>query len=279
MSQVLTIRQLEIDEPKVKQVVKVPELVLSEGEILGIVGESGSGKSVTVKTAIGLLPKTLRASYQEISLFGKNPYQLSANELRSLIGKTVGFIPQNTVEYLHPLLPIEKQLIDGYMTQGYGDKQAAIKRAIEMLTAVGIQNPPQLLKQLPQELSGGMRQRVNIAMAMMCDPKLIIADEPTTALDAEVQHQVMELLASIHRKTTNTMIIISHDLSLIKAYSDRVVVMYQGNIQETGTVEEIFENPQAYYTKALLAVNLTLDQDPDEPLKDISYFMERNIIL
>jgi len=279
MSQVLTIRQLEIDEPKVKQVVKVPELVLNEGEILGIVGESGSGKSVTVKTAIGLLPKTLRGSYQELSLFGKNPYQLSAKELRALIGKNVGFIPQNTVEYLHPLLPIEKQLIDGYMTQGYGDKQAAIKRAIEMLTAVGIQNPPQLLKQLPQELSGGMRQRVNIAMAMMCDPKLIIADEPTTALDAEVQHQVMELLASIHRKTTNTMIIISHDLSLIKAYSDRVVVMYQGNIQETGTVEEIFENPQADYTKALLAVNLTLDQDPDEPLKDISYFMERNIIL
>lgn len=228
-----------------------------------------------MKYLLGQLPPTLNARSQSLGLLWANPYQLSANERRQLVGRRIGYIPQNTVEYLHPLNKIQTQLIDGYLTHGLGTKEEAIKKAVQLLEYVEITDPQQVLQSLPQELSGGMRQRVNIALAMMCDPDLIIADEPTTALDAEVQYQVMELLKRVHEETDNTMVIISHDMSLIKAYCDYVIVIYNGIIQEIGGNASVFAQPQAEYTRALLSVILRLDQDPNEALKDTSYYYKK----
>lgn len=273
MNEVLTVRNLNIKNSIKEDIIKNESFVLNRGEVLGIVGESGSGKTVTVNTILGNLPKGLRASFTELNLLGENPYSLNKDERRKYIGKNIGFVPQNTVQYLHPLLKIKNQIADGYLEQGLGDSKSAEKRAIELIERVGIPDPISALNSLPGELSGGMRQRMKLALAMMNNPEIIIADEPTTALDAEIQYQVMELLKEIHETEKNTMILISHDLSLIKSYCDKVIVMYQGKIQEQGNVSEIFENPKSNYTRALLAVRLKLEQHPDEELQDISDYM------
>ncbi|UUX33604.1 ABC transporter ATP-binding protein [Fundicoccus culcitae] len=275
MTKTIEINQLNISDTNGKPILKDVSFSIPKGASVGIVGESGSGKSITMKFLLGQLPPTLNASYQGLNLLGSDPYQLSDQERRQLIGRNVGYIPQNTVEYLHPLIKIQTQLIDGYLTHKLGTKAEAIQKAIQLLEYVEITDPQRVLQALPQELSGGMRQRVNIALAMMCDPELIIADEPTTALDAEVQYQVMQLLKQLHEETQNTMVIISHDMSLIKAYCDYVIVIYNGVIQEIGATQEIFIRPQAEYTQALLSVILRLDQDPNEALKDISYYYKK----
>lgn len=279
MGNIIQVKQLNIQDTKGRNLIDNMTFSVEKGKSIGIVGESGSGKSLTMKFILGLLPKGLSAQCGGLDLLGQNPYMLKEKERKSFIGKNIGYIPQNTVEYLHPLIKIKSQIIDGYVTHRLGNEKEALDRAILLLDKVGLKDPVKVLNSLPQELSGGMRQRVNIAMAMMTNPELIIADEPTTALDAELQYQVMELIKNIHEETDNSMIIISHNLSLIEEYCDYVIVMYKGKIQEANYTEEIFNNPRAAYTKALLSVILTLDQDRNEPLKDISMFLGKETIL
>lgn len=279
LEEVIRINRLSIKDSKEKLLVDDLSFVVKEGDSVGIVGESGSGKSLTMKTLLGLLPEGLSATFNKVELFGSNPYALTDKNRRQLLGRKVGYIPQNTSEYLHPLIKIKNQIGDGYKKYSGGNKNSMYERALDLLEKVGLVDASKVMDSHPHELSGGMRQRVNIAMAMMNNPGLLIADEPTTALDVEVAYNVMELLSQIHQETNNTMLIISHDLSLIRRYTDYVVVMYNGVVQEMGRTEDIFNDPQAAYTKALLSVALTLDQDRDEKLRDISYYLGKEIVL
>lgn len=274
MKNILEVSKLSVINKNEKKLLDDVSFCIPEGSSLGIIGESGSGKSLLMKTVLGFLPKGLKANYENISLFDKDLYDLPKNERKKLVGKNIGYIAQNTVEYLHPLIKIEDQISDGFIEHDLGNKKQARKKALELLDLVGIDKPEYIMSLFPSELSGGMKQRVNIAMALMVDPLLFIADEPTTALDAQIQYQVMELLKKTHEDTKNSMVIISHDLSLIKNYCDYVLVIYKGVVQEKDKVENIFNNPKAAYTKALLNVNVKFDQDKNKPLKDIRDYLK-----
>ncbi len=244
-------------------------LSLWERECIGIVGESGSGKTMTAKAMLQMLPAGLEQEARRLELLGQNLRQLPHRERRALLGTQIGFIPQNTVAYLHPLIRIKKQLTDGYLTYHAESRAQALARAEELLDQVGIRDVKRVMDSYPGELSGGMRQRVNIAMALMCKPKIIIADEPTTALDCVVQRQVTELLHTIHTQQQVAIIMISHDLNLIRRYCSRMVVMYAGRVVETGKTEAVFSAPEHPYTRALLSVIPRMDQDPAVPLTEI----------
>ncbi|HAS92964.1 MAG TPA: dipeptide ABC transporter ATP-binding protein, partial [Clostridiales bacterium] len=210
--------------------VKNTSLIINEGEIFGLVGESGSGKTITAKAIINLLPKGLSYSADEIITAGKNMLTASAKEKKEHIGKNIGYIPQNTVFYLHPMIKIKNQIGDGYIHHMNKTKKEALEKAEALLYKVGFKYPKIVLNYYPWQLSGGMRQRCNIAMALMNDPKLIIADEPTTALDSTVQRQVMELFRKINEEMKLSILLISHDLGLVKHYSHSLAVMYAGQI-------------------------------------------------
>ena len=279
MNNCISLKNLHVKDYDSKDLIKGVSFNIPQGSSVGIVGESGSGKSLTMKFILGFLPTGLAAEADHVEILGKNPYELNRNELANFIGQNVGYIPQNTVQYLHPLIKVKNQIADGYKQFNPNKANDANSRALSLLREVEIVNPENVMESLPSELSGGMRQRVNIAMAMMNEPKLVIADEPTTALDAEVQYQVMELLNQLHQEYDNTLIVISHDLSIIQKYCDYVIVLYNGEVQEVGTTDQIFNNPKAQYTKALLSVMIDLNQDPNVPLKDISYFLGKEIVL
>lgn len=227
---------------------------INKGEIFGLVGESGSGKTITAKSIINLLPDNLNVSVDEIWVANKDISKLSKSEIKNHIGKNVGYIPQNTVFYLHPMIKIKNQILDGYMHHVKKNKKASLEKVSSLLNNVGFENPKEILNLYPWQLSGGMRQRVNIAMALLSDPKLIIADEPTTALDSTVQRQVMDLFYKINKNLGISILLISHDLGLIKHYSNRLAVMYKGEIVEMGNSNEVFTNPKHSYTQHLIEV-------------------------
>ncbi len=250
-------------------------LSVKEGETIAFIGESGSGKTMSLKAILSLLPEDTELVSGSVTLKGESLYDLKDKEKRALLGFSVGFVPQNTVNYLHPLLKIKEQMIDGYLSfNGRKSKKAALQRAKELLIRVGIEDADRVLDAYPSELSGGMRQRVNIATALMMSPSLLISDEPTSAIDRIVQRQVAELYMSLIKEHKESLIIVSHDLKLAEKLADRVVVFYSGRIVEEGEKKEIFSSPHHPYTKALIAITPTLTLDKSKPLEEIKGYLK-----
>ena len=233
---------------------------VDKGEILGIVGESGSGKSVTVHTLMGLVPQPPgrieggTATFDETDLLGASP-----EAQRGLRGKRIAMIFQDPMTSLNPYLRISEQLIEPLLIHGLADRETALDKAVVMLEKVGIRDAAERVHSYPHEFSGGMRQRVMIAMALITDPEVLIADEPTTALDVTVQAQILRLLKELQADLGVSVIFITHDLGVIAELADRVVVMYRGHIVEQGDVLSIFDQPQHPYTKGLLACRPRLE--------------------
>ncbi len=225
---------------------------VNEGEILGIVGESGSGKSVTMKSVMGLLPSYAEIESEGIIYKDVDLSKLSEKELQKYRGKEMAMIFQDPMTALNPLRKVGYHLTQVIRRYKKCSKAEAEKIAIEMLTQVGIPTPEVRMNQYPHEFSGGMRQRALIAMALSCEPSLLIADEPTTALDVTIQAQILELLKKLHDERNMSIVIISHDMGVMATMCDRIAVMYGGIIVEEGTVDEIFFTPKHPYTRALL---------------------------
>lgn len=243
---------------------------LEEGEVLGIIGESGSGKSMAMKAIMGLLPEKAKASARKLSFQDLDLRNLTEKEYLPLRGSRMAMIFQDPMTALNPLIPIGEQLREIFERQRKKGRDSHIKdskeRAIALLASVGIPNPEEKYKQYPHEFSGGMRQRVLIAMALSCSPALLIADEPTTALDVTLQAQILDLLLEGVKARNTSLILISHDLSLVKERCKRILILYGGKVMEEGRVEEIFQSPKHPYTKALLAAIPSMEKDKEEAL-------------
>ncbi|HEY2493995.1 MAG TPA: ABC transporter ATP-binding protein [Paenibacillus sp.] len=222
------------------------------GDVIGIVGESGSGKSVTAKSIIRLIQPPGKIIDGQVIFNGKNLASMSGKELRQIRGNQISMIFQDPMTSLNPVIRVGKQLTEVIRRHRKLDKHAARQRAIELLGEVGIPSPEQRIDQYPHEFSGGMRQRVMIAMALSCNPQLLIADEPTTALDVTIQAQILGLMKHLKEQTNTAILLITHDLGVVAQVCTRVIVMYGGLIMEEGTVEEIFEQPRHPYTQGLL---------------------------
>ena len=228
-------------------------LEVCPGEILGIVGESGSGKSVTMKAVLGILPENASIKAESLKLSGTEMTKLSEEEYRKLRGTQMTMIFQDPMTALDPVMTVGKHMEEVLKRNGgLKSKEEIRKKSIEMLDKVGIPDPQSRLKQYPHEFSGGMRQRVLIAMALACNPKMLIADEPTTALDVTIQAQILDLLQELEEQYHTSIVLITHDMGVVATVCQRVAIMYGGLIMETGTSDEIFYDPKHPYTKALL---------------------------
>jgi peptide/nickel transport system ATP-binding protein len=224
-----------------------------EGEMLGIVGESGCGKSVTSLSIMGLIQKPPGKVEGKILFQGENITNLPERKMRSIRGNDIAMIFQEPMTSLNPLFKIGDQLTEALLTHKNIKKKEAWNRAIEMLKLVGLPRAKELMEDYPHQLSGGMRQRVMIAMAMICEPKLLIADEPTTALDVTIQKQILQLMKELNKRMNTAIMMITHDLGVVAEVCDRVIVMYSGKIVESGDIQTIFKEPKHPYTKGLLA--------------------------
>src|SRR6185312_3917693 len=231
------------------------------GETVAVVGESGSGKSVTAMSVLRLIPNPPgRITGGEVWFDGRDLLKLSEEEMRHVRGGDIGMIFQEPMTSLNPVLSIERQITETLEEHRGASPEAAHARAIELLRLVGISDPERRLRQYPHQLSGGMRQRVMIAIALACEPKLIIADEPTTALDVTIQAQILELMQSLTKRLGVALIIITHNLGVVARYARRVNVMYAGRIVEAGPADAIYHDPRHPYTIALLRSVPRLDQ-------------------
>ena len=225
---------------------------LEKGKILGIVGESGSGKSVTAYSIMRILEKNGRITEGKILYKGQDIAEFSEKQMREFHGKCCSIIFQDPMTSLNPVFTVGNQLREAIELHTDRKGKEAEARAIEMLTLVGVNEPEKRVKQYPYELSGGMRQRVMIAMALACEPDILIADEPTTALDVTIQAQILELMQSLQKKLGMAIIMVTHDLGVIADMCDEIIVMYGGRVCERGTAEDIFYRPHHEYTKGLL---------------------------
>ena len=240
---------------------------LRYNEVMGIVGESGSGKSVEAYAIMGLLQNPGRITNGSITFEGEDILSYSPEQMRQFRGNKVSMIFQNPMTCLNPVFTVGNQLSEALMVHDRTiTKDEAWARAREMLRLVGVNNPDRRLKQYPHEFSGGMRQRAMIAMALICDPKLLIADEPTTALDVTIQAQILRLMKDLQKRVNTSIIFITHNLGVVAEICDRVSVMYGGHIVEQGSVNDIFYNPQHPYTKGLLASMPRIDDESKEKL-------------
>ena len=251
------------------QAVREISYTLHKGEVLGIVGESGSGKSVSSHGILRLTPDTGKVKQGEILFHGKDILKMSKKELQELRGNKIAMIFQDPMTSLDPLFTVEYQLNESLKKHTDLDGNGRRLRMIHLLELVGINQPERRLKQYPYEFSGGMRQRVMIAMALSCDPELLIADEPTTALDVTIQAQIVELLKELKDKLGMAIIFITHDLGVVSEICDKIIVMYAGKIVEEGTSRQIFYQRCHPYTEGLLASVPKLDSDVNEKLKPI----------
>jgi len=254
----------------VLQAVNGISYAVSSGEIVAIVGESGSGKSVSALTILGLVPMPPgRIVNGEIFFDGSDLLQLDDEALREIRGSDIAMVFQEPMTSLNPVLSIGRQLTEGMKIHLGLTQQEANQRGIEVLSMVGISDPEDRLKQYPHQLSGGMRQRVMIAIALSCKPKLIIADEPTTALDVTIQAQVLSLMEDLCRQMDVALILITHNLGIVARYAERVNVMYAGRIVETGPAMKVYANPSHPYTVGLLRSVPSLDQERGRQLDPI----------
>ena len=252
------------------QAVRNVSFHLDAGESLGIVGESGSGKSVTMMSIMGLLPDYADVTADSIRFNDREMTKMSVGEFRKVRGNEIGMIFQDPMTSLNPLYTVENQIAEPLRIHRGMSKAEARKAALELLKRVEIPNPEARLKQYPHELSGGMRQRVMIAAAIACQPKLVIADEPTTALDVTIQAQVLDLLNHLKESSNASIIMITHDLGVIASMCSRILVMYGGIICEQGTVREIFYEPRHPYTWGLLRSIPKMTERKDEKLIPIN---------
>ena len=242
---------------------------LDRGKVLGIVGESGSGKSVTAYSIMQILEKTGKIVSGSIKVDGKELVGVSEKEMKKVRGNKISIIFQDPMTSLNPTYTIGHQLMEAIRLHTNRNRKQAYDRAVEMLKLVNVNEPEKRMKQYPFEFSGGMRQRVMIAMALACEPDILIADEPTTALDVTIQAQILELMQSLQKELGMAIIMITHDLGVVAQMCDEVIVMYAGSICEQGTADEIFYNPKHEYTKGLMRSIPTVDND-GEKLQPIS---------
>lgn len=234
--------------------VRGASLTVRAGEVVGLVGESGSGKTLTCRAALGVLPPGCEISEGEISFGGEDVTNLSRREWERVHGSGMGAVFQDPASYLNPSLTVGSQVAEVLRVKLRLSRHRAHQRTLELFTAVGLHHPGRVFHQIPSELSGGMLQRIMIAIAISCDPRLLIADEATTALDVTIQAEIIELLRDLRDRTGLAVLFVSHDLAVIRELCDRVAVFYAGEVVETGTVEEIIERPAHPYTQALLRV-------------------------
>ena len=234
---------------------------LERGKVLGIVGESGSGKSVTAYSIMQILEKTGKIVSGSVKFDGQELVGIGEEGMKKIRGNKISIIFQDPMTSLNPTYTIGHQLMEAIMLHTPRNKQQAWDRAVEMLRLVNVNEPEKRMKQYPFEFSGGMRQRVMIAMALACEPDILIADEPTTALDVTIQAQILELMQSLQKELGMAIIMITHDLGVVAQLCDEVIVMYAGSICEQGTADEIFYNPRHEYTKGLMRSIPTLDSD------------------
>lgn len=267
MDSLLTVQDLQVQFQTKKGVNTAVDGIgfsVEKGEILGIVGESGCGKSVTSLSILRLLGTNSMISQGSIKLEGRELLSLSEDEMCKIRGNEIAMIFQDPMTALNPTMSIGEQLMEPLMIhQGY-KKKDAWKEAVEVLKKVGIAAPEKRMKEYPHQLSGGMRQRVMIAMAVSCAPRLLIADEPTTALDVTIQAQILELMLELRQKMNTAIILITHDMGVVAETADNILVLYAGKVVEYGSVKEIFNNPRHPYTRGLLNSIPPLEEDVDE---------------
>lgn len=243
---------------------------VNKGEVLAVVGESGCGKSVTAQTIMKLNPMPpARIKSGELTLNGIDIVNTSEEDMQTIRGKEVSMIFQDPMTCLNPTMPVGKQIVEAIKHHQKLDKKEAEKKAIEMLKKVQIPNAEERAKQYPHQFSGGMRQRAMIAMALSCNPKLLIADEPTTALDVTIQAQIIDLLAEIRNDLGTAIVLITHDLGVVASLADRIAVMYAGKVVESGTASDIFYKTAHPYTKALLSSLPKHDTNKEDTLTSI----------
>ncbi len=272
MTALLEIKGLTIDidrEGGPARVVDGINLTVNQGESIGIVGESGCGKSLTMLSLVGLLPNKIRATKGTALFGGQDLLQMSPKELRRVRGAEIGFIFQDPMTSLNPVMRIGDQIAEALIFQNGMAKPAAWDRAGELLELVGIPSPRDRLMSYPHELSGGMRQRVMIAIGLAGSPRLLIADEPTTALDVTIQAQILDLVRELKDRLNMSVVWITHDLALIAGLADRIAVLYAGTVVEDAPVDVIFDKPSHPYTRGLLGSLPTLSDQPMSRLPSI----------
>ena len=255
MTNILEIKNLDLffkGEETDYQALYDVNLSFEKGKLHSIVGESGCGKTMTVMSVMRLLPKTAFIKNGEIIFNGENLLNYKESQMRELRGNKIALIPQDPMTSLNPLYTIENQITEAIQAHSKVSKHQALRKAKEVLDLVKIPDIENKLKSYPHEFSGGMRQRVIIAMALACNAELIIADEPTTALDVTIQKQIMDLISELQKEIGTTVILISHDLALVSNYADTVTVMYSGHVAEKALAKEFFSNPKHPYSLALL---------------------------
>ena len=263
---VLSVRDLKVEFVTRRGILKAIDGIsfeIAKGEVLGVVGESGAGKSVTGAAVIGLIDPPGRIAGGEIRLSGVRIDNLPAERMRRLRGSRIGMIFQDPLTSLNPLYRVSEQLVETIRTHAHLSASAARKRAIDLLAEVGIPAPDRRIDSYPHEFSGGMRQRVVIALALCAEPELIIADEPTTALDVSVQAQIIALLKRLGRDHGTAIMLVTHDMGVIAETADRVAVMYAGRLAEVGSVREVVQNPLHPYAKGLMGAIPTLATDAE----------------
>lgn len=268
----LSVKNLSTEFPVKKGIVRAVEDVsfdVDQGEILAIVGESGSGKSVTSLSIMGLLAEPGHVAGGSLEFEGKDLATLSEKQYRELRGNDMAMIFQEPMTSLNPVYRVGNQIVEAIRTHEKVSKAEAKDRAVDLLRKVGIPSPEARINDYPHQMSGGMRQRVMIAIALACEPKLLIADEPTTALDVTIQAQILELMMDLKEKLGMAIIMITHDLGIVARMCEKIAVMYAGKIVEYGTTDEIFYEPKHEYTKGLLRSIPRLDSRDHERLVPI----------
>ncbi len=265
---VLEVRSLSLATADGRVLVEPLDVDVEAHGSLGVVGESGAGKTLLARACLGLLPSGVTLASGTVRLAGRDVAACSPVELRELLGRNVGYVPQNAVSYLHPGLKVSAQIGDGYRTWFGASRAEALDRARSLLEQVGISDPGRVLASYPGQLSGGMRQRVNIAMAFMGSPALIVADEPTAALDALARSQVAELLRRTCAKNGAALLMVSHDLPLVGRVCEQALVMRHGRVVERGRVADVLAHPESPYVAGLLAAIPRVGRPRDERLPE-----------